>query len=134
MTTPKADAATPVLTVTPLAVERIKKLMAEKGLTEHALRVFVADGGCSGMQYGMAFDNNLQAADAVVESGGVRLAVDPVSAPYIRGASIDFVDTVMGGGFRIDNPNAVYTCGCGNSFRTADSQAEGDASDCQCGN
>lgn len=134
MTTPPREAATPVLTVTPLAVERIKKLMAEKGLAEHALRVFVSDGGCSGMQYGMAFDNSTQPSDSVVETGGLRLVVDPISAPYIWGASIDFVDSIMGGGFRIDNPNAVYTCGCGNSFRTADSQAEGDASDCQCGN
>lgn len=124
---------TALLTVTPGAVTRIKSLLAEKGLTEHGLRVFVAGGGCSGFQYGMAFDNAPRETDRIVEMDGVRLIVDPASLPYLQGANIDFVDNLMGGGFRIDNPNAVSTCGCGNSFRTsgsADSSAEGDSCGC----
>ncbi len=124
---------TAVLTVTPVAVAKIKNLMAEKGLAEHGLRVFVAGGGCSGFQYGMAFDNNPQESDHIVEAEGVRLIVDPMSLPYLKGSNIDFVDNLMGGGFRIDNPNAVSTCGCGHSFRTtggADASDESASCDC----
>ena len=124
---------TPVLSVTPTAVEKIKGLMEEKGVTNHGLRVFVAGGGCSGMQYGMAFEGNPQATDRVVEIDGVKLVVDPVSLPYLQGANIDYVDSLMGGGFRIENPNAVSSCGCGNSFRTsgeAGSEAHGGSCGC----
>ena len=107
-----------IIQVTPVAVEKIKGLMAEKELTEHGLRVFVAGGGCSGMQYGMAFEGNPREDDLINEIDGVRIIIDPVSLDYLRGAAIDFVDNLMGGGFRIDNPNAVAACGCGNSFRT----------------
>ncbi len=107
-----------ILLVTPAAADKIRGLMAEKNLTGYGLRVFVAGGGCSGMQYGMAFEGNPLPNDQIVETGGIRLIVDPVSLPYIQGASIDYVDNLMGGGFRIDNPNAVSTCGCGHSFRT----------------
>jgi iron-sulfur cluster assembly protein len=107
-----------VLIVTPLAAAKIKELLVARDLEGYALRVFVAGGGCSGMQYGMAFEENPQEFDTVVESDGVRLVVDSASLMYLRGASIDYVDDLMGGGFRIDNPNAVSTCGCGHSFRT----------------
>ena len=123
-----------LVTLTSAAAQRIKSLKAEKGLTEeHGLRVFVSGGGCSGMQYGMAFDANPQATDRLVEIDGVKLIVDPVSLPYLLGANIDFVDNMMGGGFRIDNPNAVSTCGCGHSFRTSGEQgAEGEGGSCGC--
>jgi iron-sulfur cluster assembly accessory protein len=128
------DTETGVLTLTSAAAERIKSLKAEKGLTvEHGLRVFVSGGGCSGMQYGMAFDANPLTTDRLVELEGVKLIVDPVSLPYLLGANIDFVDNMMGGGFRIDNPNAVSTCGCGHSFRTsgeAGGEAHGDSCGC----
>jgi iron-sulfur cluster assembly accessory protein len=128
-----------VLSVTPTAVGKIKGLLAERNLTDAGLRVFVAGGGCSGMQYGMAFETNPQTTDRVVEIDGVKLIVDPVSMPYIAGARIDFVDSLMGGGFRIENPNAVSSCGCGSSFRTsgdagADSHGGASASSCGCGN
>lgn len=113
----------PVISMTPAAIARIKALMAEKQLEGYGLRVFVAGGGCSGLQYGMAFDNSPQEEDSVTEIEGVKVLVDPVSLQYIRGSSVDFVDTLMSSGFRIDNPNAVATCGCGNSFRTAQSGA-----------
>lgn len=114
---------TPVLVVTPPAVVKIKQLLAEKNIPDYALRVFVAGGGCSGLQYGMAFEGNIQEFDTTVEIDGVRMVIDPTSLLYVRGAVIDFVDSLMGGGFRIDNPNAVSTCGCGTSFRTKDHEA-----------
>ncbi|MCB9436050.1 MAG: iron-sulfur cluster insertion protein ErpA [Anaerolineales bacterium] len=118
---------TAILTVTPLAASKIKELLAQKNIPDHALRVFVAGGGCSGLQYGMAFEPNIQETDTVVEATeGVRLVVDPTSLMYVQGASIDFIDSLVGGGFRIDNPNAVSSCGCGSSFRTKDHHADGD--------
>lgn len=111
-----------VLTVTPSAVSIIKNLLQERNIPNHALRVFVSGGGCSGMQYGMSFEENPQGYDAVVETDGVRLIVDPTSLVYLKGATIDFVDSLIGGGFRIDNPNAVSQCGCGSSFKAEDGQ------------
>ena len=124
---------TAVLSVTPLAAAKIQELLQARNIPGYALRVFVAGGGCSGMQYGMAFEESPQEFDTLIETDGVRLLVDPTSAMYIGGATIDFVDSLMGGGFRIDNPNAVSTCGCGNSFRTsgeASASSEGGCSSC----
>ncbi len=110
-----------VLTVTPAAVNIIRSLLEQRNIPGYALRVFVSGGGCSGLQYGMAFEQEPRDFDAVVEpEGGVRLIVDPTSLMYLEGATIDYVDSLMGGGFRIENPNAVSTCGCGHSFRTKD--------------
>jgi iron-sulfur cluster assembly accessory protein len=122
-----------VVSVTAGAVEKIKALIAEKDLVDHGLRVFVAGGGCSGMQYGMAFENNPRDTDAISEIDGVRLIIDPVSLDYLRGARIDFVESLMGGGFSIENPNAVSTCGCGHSFRTGEGEASAHASGGGCG-
>lgn len=109
------------ITVTPTALSMIRSLLTQRNIPDHALRVFVSGGGCSGLQYGMAFEPTPRDYDAVVEVEGVRLVVDPTSMLYLRGASIDFVDSLMGGGFRIENPNAVSSCGCGSSFKTKDS-------------
>ena len=115
-----------VLTVTPAAVNIIRSLLEQRQIPGYALRVFVSGGGCSGLQYGMAFEQAPRDFDAVVEpADGVRLIVDPTSLMYLEGATIDYVDSLMGGGFRIENPNAVSTCGCGHSFRTKD---DGEAS------
>ena len=111
---------TSALTVTPLAAQTVKALLEEKQLTDHGLRVFVAGGGCSGLQYGMAFEKDPQSFDEIFEVEGIKLIVDSTSLQFLRGATIDYVDDLMGGGFRIDNPNAVSTCGCGQSFRAAD--------------
>lgn len=120
------QAAAPVLTVTPAAINTIRQLLEQRQIPDYALRVFVSGGGCSGMQYGMAFEENPKDFDTVVAIEGVRLLVDPTSLIYLQGATIDFVDSLMGGGFRIDNPNAVSSCGCGHSFRTAqDSETAG---------
>lgn len=116
----------PVLLVTPSAMTVIKNLLEQRNIPNHALRVFVSGGGCSGLQYGMAFEEGPRDFDAVVEEGGVRVVVDPTSLMYLKGATIDFVDSLMGGGFRIDNPNATSSCGCGHSFKSGDSgEAEG---------
>ncbi len=123
----------PVVTVTDTAAGIIRKLLQEREIPNYVLRVFVAGGGCSGMQYGMRFEEAPQEFDKVVEVDGVRLVIDPTSMMYLQGAVIDYVDNLMGGGFRIDNPNAVSTCGCGHSFRTGDdAAAEDDA--CASGN
>lgn len=116
---------TPILNVTMEAVNIINTLLKQREIPNHALRVFVSGGGCSGMQYGMSFEETAKDYDAVVEVEGVRLLIDPTSLMYLRGATIDYVDSLMGGGFRIDNPNAVTTCGCGHSFRTDDSEDAG---------
>jgi iron-sulfur cluster assembly protein len=110
---------TPVLSVTPAAVQIIHNLLEQRQIPNHALRVFVSGGGCSGMQYGMAFEESPREFDKVISIDGVRLVIDPTSLLYLQGAVIDYVDSLMGGGFRIDNPNAVSTCGCGHSFRTS---------------
>lgn len=110
--------AAPV-TLTDAAAATIKTLLQQRNIPGYALRVFVQGGGCSGMQYGMAFEAGPDESDAVVEVDSVRLVIDPGSMRYLQGATIDFVDSLMGGGFRIDNPNAVSSCGCGHSFRSA---------------
>jgi iron-sulfur cluster assembly accessory protein len=109
----------------PAAADKIRSLLAERNLPEHGLRVFVAGGGCSGMQYGMAIEAQPGEFDSVFEASGVKIFVDPTSMMYLGGATIDYVDNLMGGGFRIDNPNAVSSCGCGHSFRTAGSAPAG---------
>jgi len=117
-----------MITVTTNAVEKLGGIMAQKGMqTSHALRVFVKGGGCGGMQYGMTFDTPRE-DDQVYEQAGLRVVVDPTSLSYMEGANIDYVDNLMGGGFHIDNPQAVSSCGCGSSFRTSQSQsAEGES-------
>jgi|SRR5215207_410992 len=120
----------PVLLVTPAAVQIIRTLLEQRQIPNHALRVFVSGGGCSGMQYGMAFEEVTRDFDAVVETDGVRLIIDPTSLMYLQGATIDYVDSLMGGGFRIENPNAVSSCGCGHSFRTASDSGEESGDGC----
>lgn len=112
-----------LMTVTPAATAVIKNLLNERNIPNHALRVFVTGGGCSGMQYGMSFEEDPRDYDQVVEVDGVRLFVDPTSLVYLKGANIDFVDSLIGGGFRIDNPNAASSCGCGHSFKSEDGEA-----------
>ena len=105
-----------MINVTETAASKITELLAEEQKDGSGLRVFVQGGGCSGFQYGLMIEEGGGAADQVFESNGVKLFVDPVSISYLKGAEVDFVDTVTGGGFTIKNPNAVSTCGCGSSF------------------
>ncbi len=115
---------TPVLSVTSSAVEVIRNLLQQRNIPNHSLRVFVSGGGCSGMQYGMAFEESPKEFDKVVAMDGVSLIIDSTSLMYLQGATIDYVDSLMGGGFRIENPNAVSSCGCGSSFRTNNDSGE----------
>ncbi len=121
---------TAVVTLTETAAEKLRSIMAEKNLAEYGLRVFVAGGGCGGLQYGMTFDNSPRDVDLVFEQYGLRVIVDPRSVEYITGANIDYVDSLMGGGFQIENPNAVSTCGCGQSFRTKEGSSAEEGSSC----
>ena len=103
--------------VTEEAANQIKTLLDRESKTEtHALRMKVVGGGCSGLQYQLAFDESVGDADTVVDCNGVRVVVDEKSALYLAGSTLDFVDTLMESGFKIENPNAATTCGCGNSF------------------
>jgi iron-sulfur cluster assembly protein len=119
------------VTLTPPAIQAVRDLMNKRKLEGYALRVFVSGGGCSGFQYGMALENNIRAEDLVDEFDGIKVVVDEVSIEYLRGAKVDYVEDVMGSGFKIENPNAVSSCGCGNSFKTGNStNSEGGGCGC----
>jgi iron-sulfur cluster assembly accessory protein len=119
------------ITLTEAAAQAVNELLAKRNLEGYALRVFVSGGGCSGFQYGMALEDKIRDKDLVYKQHGVQVVVDEISIDYLNGSTIDFVDEVMGSGFKIENPNAVSSCGCGNSFRTKDDPASGDSS-CGC--
>jgi iron-sulfur cluster assembly protein len=119
-----------MITITDKATERVKHLLEEKGVASGALRVFVAGGGCSGYQYGMAIAQETEEDDLIIEQGGVRLLVDPESAPLLKGAEIDYIEDIMKSGFTIFNPNAVRSCACGSSFDTADAAGAAQAHAC----
>jgi iron-sulfur cluster assembly accessory protein len=105
-----------IVALTESAAQEIKSMLArEAGPVGKGLRVYVEQGGCSGMQYGMVFDEKRD-GDHVLEQHGVTVLVDQFSAGYMRGAQIDFSDALTGGGFKISNPNAKQSCGCGKSF------------------
>ena len=118
--------AQPMVDVKLAAAQRLGAMMNEKSLDGYALRVFASGGGCSGLQYGMTFDNESRDGDADFTVNGLRIMVDPISARYLRGATIEYSEDLLGGGFKIDNPNAVSSCGCGHSFRTRDDGSEED--------
>lgn len=107
-----------MVTVTESAAAKIKELLAQEAEQEvSVLRVAVQGGGCSGFQYALGFDRGPQDGDNEVEMHGVRVVVDPYSAPYLTGSEIDYVDALMGAGFAINNPNVTAACGCGSSFQ-----------------
>ena len=112
-----AAGSEPVVTLTPYAVEMVRKVRAREGLSDRAaLRVAVVGGGCSGFSYHLDFDEQAQEGDQVIEYEDVQVRVDPTSAQYLRGVQIDYVSSLHGGGFKFVNPNATHTCGCGSSF------------------
>ncbi|MBI3953235.1 MAG: iron-sulfur cluster insertion protein ErpA [Chloroflexi bacterium] len=112
--------AEPLVKVTSQAADKIKAILQEQGTPQAALRVIVAGGGCSGFQYLMTLEENPKEDDTAIEIQGVKVVIDPQSAPYMVGASIDYVEGLMKSGFTIDNPNAVSSCACGSSFNTAE--------------
>ncbi len=115
-----------LVSLTPAAAAKIKQLI-ESEADVSVLRVAIEGGGCSGFQYGLGFDRGAVEGDHEYESEGVRVVVDPFSAPYLRGASVDYLETIQESGFKIDNPNAVSSCGCGSSFQVAEGEAPEDA-------
>jgi iron-sulfur cluster assembly protein len=116
------SATEPLVAMTARAADKLKEVITQQGRDDLALRVYVTPGGCSGFSYGMTFAEGVEEGDALVEQDGVRIVVDPMSAMYLKGSEIDFVDALMGGGFALRNPNAVSSCGCGQSFKTAGEQ------------
>ena len=105
----------PLLQLTPSAAEEVRTLLAKPENSGKTLRVYVEEGGCSGMQYSLVFDER-RPDDLGGEMHGVAVVVDPFSAQYLRGSVVDFSDSLTGGGFKISNPNARQSCGCGKSF------------------
>jgi len=120
----REEVLTPEITLTDKAASEIKDLLQEQGKPEAGLRVWVAGGGCSGLQYGMAIDDGeSEEGDKIFDHLGVKILVDSMSLSYMAGSVVDYIDDVLGGGFKIENPNATRSCGCGSSFATE----EGDA-------
>ncbi len=112
-----------MVTLTDVAKAELKSLLEKQGTPNLGLRVFVSPGGCSGYNYGMGFEDHVEDGDEVVEVEGMKLYVDRVSARYLNGAEIDYLNNLMGGGFTIHNPNAVSSCSCGQSFDAGDGAA-----------
>jgi iron-sulfur cluster assembly accessory protein len=108
------------LNLTDAAASKLRELTAEEPNPAIGLRVYVYSGGCSGFRYGMMLEDAPTTDDQVMQANGVKVYVDANSAQYLGGAEIDYVDTLMGAGFTVNNPNAVSACGCGSSFRTND--------------
>jgi iron-sulfur cluster assembly protein len=109
-----------VLSLTDAAASKLQELTKEETNPDVGLRVYVYSGGCSGYKYGMMLEDAPTPEDNVLAVNGVKVYVDGNSISLLQGSSIDYVDTLMGAGFTVNNPNAVTGCGCGNSFRTAD--------------
>jgi iron-sulfur cluster assembly accessory protein len=105
-----------MISMTPVAVGKVKEIMTAQNPVPSGLRVAVVGGGCSGFQYQMAFENNSNGMDQVFEFDGLKVFVDQMSAMYLDGVSIDYVETLEGSGFKFSNPNVKSTCGCGSSF------------------
>lgn len=108
-----------IITITESAALQIKDMMKQNDEVGAFLRVGVKGGGCSGLSYGMGFDHEVAETDTLLEQHGIKVLIDAESEPILKGTIIDFKESLMGGGFTIDNPNAIASCGCGSSFRTA---------------
>ncbi|HVA91770.1 MAG TPA: iron-sulfur cluster insertion protein ErpA [Chloroflexota bacterium] len=121
--------APPVVTLSAKAAEMVRDILAKEDNDSLALRVYVAGGGCSGLQYGMALDDPSE-EDVTINYEGIRVVIDNESLRFIEGSEIDYVDSLMGAGFTVNNPNAVSSCGCGHSFRTE--EESGAARGCGC--
>jgi iron-sulfur cluster assembly accessory protein len=120
--------------LTERAAAKIRELQSEDADGDAAvLRVAVQGGGCSGFEYALGFDRGAQEGDHELEAHGVRVVVDPFSAPYLRGAQIDFLDGLQESGFKIENPNVSSSCGCGHSFQVEDGEAPDAAHGCGSG-
>jgi iron-sulfur cluster assembly protein len=116
-----------IVSLTERAASKVRDLMGEEPAGEaEVLRVAVQGGGCSGFEYALGFDRGSMEGDHELEAHGIRVVVDPFSAPYLKGAEIDYVDSIQAAGFAINNPNVTAACGCGSSFQAKDEAAEGE--------
>jgi iron-sulfur cluster assembly accessory protein len=106
----------PMITLTESAAGKVQELLQQEGQLEVVLRVAVQPGGCSGLRYAMYLDDKIEDSDVASEQHGIRVVVDKMSAPYLKEAKVDFVDSLEASGFTIDNPVATGTCACGHSF------------------
>jgi iron-sulfur cluster assembly protein len=123
-----------LLSLTPTAAAKIKQLMAEEPDSESlVLRVAIQGGGCSGFQYGLGFDTGPAEGDHELSLEGVQVVVDPFSVPYLRGATIDFLNSIQESGFKIENPNASSSCGCGHSFQVEEGDTDATVGGCGSG-
>jgi len=119
----EAQAPEAPITITEAAITEVKALIQDQDRDDLRLRIYVAGGGCSGLQYGMALDENIEPGDESFEVSGIPMVVDNTSMRYLTGSIVDYITTDVGGGFKIENPNAVNSCGCGSSFSTEDDEA-----------
>src|SRR6185312_610910 len=110
---------TKLVTITPKAAEKVIAFMAEEAEKPQFLRVYVQGGGCSGLSYGMGFEKTSEEDDLVIEENGVKMVIDSYSVDYLKGANIDYIESLMGAGFKINNPNVTKSCSCGSSFSTS---------------
>jgi iron-sulfur cluster assembly protein len=125
---------TTVVTLTERAAAKIRELQSDEPAGDaEVLRIAVQGGGCSGFEYALGFDRGPQEGDHELEAFGVRVVVDPFSAPYLQGASIDFLDGLQESGFKIENPNVASACGCGHSFQVEEGEAPDAAHGCGSG-
>jgi iron-sulfur cluster assembly protein len=115
------ESSSTILSLTDAAAGKLREITAGETNPDVGLRVYVYSGGCSGFRYGMMIEDAPAGDDRVLEASGIRVYVDPKSIDLLTGSQIDYVDTLMGAGFTVINPNAVAACGCGSSFRTAES-------------
>ncbi len=106
------------INVTPKAAEKVKEFMKQEGREDLYLRVYVSGGGCAGLSYGMGFEDKADEEDTVIEQNGVKLLVDSYSSRHLQGTEIDYIESLMGSGFKINNPNVTKSCSCGHSFST----------------
>ena len=121
---------TSIIDMTSAAADKVRELLTQENDQGLGLRIIVAGGGCSGLQYGMTLDEE-EEGDTVIPLSGFKVLVDEMSIGYITGSEVDYVDSLMGAGFTVNNPNAVSSCGCGHSFRTAGGDAQ--PRSCGCG-
>ena len=113
-----------MIKLTETASAEIKRLMSQQGIADGYVRFGVENGGCSGMQYSMGFDDQSRREDQIFTQNDLQIVCDSRSLPYLSGLEVDFSNKLMGGGFKFQNPNAVRSCGCGTSFRTEDQVAK----------
>ena len=110
---------TKLLTIMPKAAEKVLGFMKEEAEKPEYLRIYVQGGGCSGLSYGMSFEQKAEEDDLVLEENGVKMLVDSYSQEYLKGANVDYIESLMGAGFKINNPNVTKSCSCGSSFSTS---------------